>query len=348
MKWFAANRTFLSALIGALAVTVLPFLLLRGSGGILGQDNYWLHVLVIVGIYTMLAVGLNLLMGYAGQVSLGHAAFYGLGAYTTAVLTTRFAVSPWLAMLCGLVLTGVVALLIGIPCLRLRGHYLAMATLGFGWIVYIVMKQLESVTGGTQGIERVPKLALGTFIFDSDVKRFYLTWVFALLVLIISANIVNSRTGRAFRAMHGSEQAAAALGINIAGLKLQVFVLSAVFASLAGSLYAHVMNYVNPSPFDFHFSVQLVVMTCIGGMASVWGAPLGAATITFLKESLQMPAVTEWLDKFHLHDIDVIIHGLILIVVMVFLPGGLVSGVTGTVARLRRKRAAAAKQGVTP
>ncbi len=338
MRWFTAQRTFLAALLGVLLAAALPFVLLHGSAGpLLEQNNYWLGVFTFIAIYTILAVGLNLLMGYAGQASLGHAAFYGIGAYTSAILTTRTACSPWLAMLCGIVLTGVVALLIGMPCLRLRGHYLAMATLGFGWIVFIVMRQWEPITGGSSGIENVPSLAIGGLVFDHDVKCFYLTWALALLVLVISANIVNSRVGRAFRAVHGSETAAAALGVPIARFKVQVFVLSSMYAALAGSLYAHVVKYVNPSPFDFHASVSLVVMGCIGGMASVWGAPLGAATITLLKERLQL---LPW------RDIDVIIYGLILIVVMVFLPGGLVSGVQVAVTRLRRqRRTAAAREG---
>ena len=144
-------------------------------------------------------------MGYAGQVSLGHAAFFGMGAYTTAILTTQHHVSPWLAMLIGMVFTSVVALLVGIPCLRLNGHYLAMATLGFGWIVYIVMVHWDVVTQGTSGIDEIPKLAIGSLVFDTDVSPLLPAVGLRHHHLVISANIVNSRVGRALRALHSSE-----------------------------------------------------------------------------------------------------------------------------------------------
>lgn len=319
------------ALCGLLVIAGVPLVI---------TNNYSLTVLAFVAINTILAVGLNLLMGYAGQVSLGHAAFFGIGAYTSAILTTQYHVSPWLAMGAGVVLTSSVALLIGMPTLRLRGHYLAMATLGFGWIVYIVMVHWDTVTQGTSGIENIPKLTLGTLTFATDVSRFYLTWVIAILVLLISANLVNSRVGRALRALHGSESAATALGINVARYKVQVFVLAAAFASIAGSLYAHVVNFISPSSFGFVFSVELVVMVVIGGMASVWGALIGAATITLLVEWLRslgqtFPAFREF---------DVIAHGAILILVMVFMPTGLTCGVRDLLVRLFRGR----RRAITP
>jgi len=311
-----------------IALTALGVILL-GLLPLVVHNNYWLSILVFVAIYTILAVGLNLLMGYAGQISLGHAAFFGIGAYSSAILTTQWHWSPWLALVCGLLLTALVALLIGIPCLRLRGHYLAMATLGFGWIVFIVMKQWSAVTQGTSGIESIPKLAIGTLVFDSDIRHYYLVWGIAILVLVISANLVNSRIGRALRAVHGSEMAAAALGVDIARSKIQVFVLSAVYAALAGSLYAHVVNFINPTTFGFHISVSLVVMVVIGGMASIWGAPLGAASITLL---------IEWLRNLPFKDIDVIAHGLILILVMIFMPGGVVCGLQDIIQRVLRRK----------
>lgn len=320
------RSTLFWAIIGLAVVAVTPLFI---------HNNYHLGVLAFIAINTILAVGLNLLMGYAGQVSLGHAAFFGLGAYCSAILTVNHHVSPWLAMPLGMLFTGGVAFLIGIPCLRLTGHYLAMATLGFGWIVYIVLVQWNAVTQGTSGIERIPSLAIGSLVFNTDPTRFYLTWTMTIIVLAVCANVVNSRVGRALRALHSSESAAAALGVNIAKYKVQVFVLSAMFAALAGSLYAHVVNFISPSTFGFIVSVELVVMVVIGGMASVWGALVGASTITLLVEGLR--SVGEKIEAFK--EFDVIAHGAILILVMIFMPAGLVAGIRDLILRAIRRRA---------
>lgn len=322
----------ISAAVGMVLVGLIPLFV---------HDNYKLGVLMLIAIHTMLAVGLNLLMGYAGQVSLGHAAFFGLGAYVSAILTTQYHFSPWLALAVGIVFTGLVAYLIGTACLRLRGHYLAMATLGFGWIVYIVMKQWVALTQGPSGINDIPKLAFGRLVIDTDPERFYLTWAVAIIVLLISVNIINSRVGRSLRALHGSEAAAATLGINIAKAKIQVFVLSAAFAALAGSLYAHCINFISPSTFGFGLSVELVVMAVIGGMASIWGALVGAGSITLLSEWLR--ALTTALKESHPNwtatpDFDVIVHGAILMIVLIFLPSGLFCAARDAVARKWRHR----------
>lgn len=321
LRWCTSTAGY--TVLGLLVVAVLPLLV---------SNNYHLSVLAFIAIYTILTVGLNLLMGYAGQVSLGHAAFFGLGAYTSGILTTAHGWSPWLALLAGIALTSLVALLVGIPCLRLRGHYLAMATLGFGWIVYILMKGWTVLTGGTSGLGGIPPLAVGTLQIDTDVLRFYLVGTAAVLVLALSANIVNSRVGRALRAVHTSESAAAALGVDIARYKVQVFVLSAAFASLAGSFYAHTVNFISPATFGFGFSVELVVMVVVGGMASVWGAPLGSAAISLLVEWLR--TLGEAIPS--LADFDVVAHGAILVAVMIFLPSGLTVGLRDLFLRWRR------------
>ncbi len=321
----------IAVVLGVAFIVATPFFV---------KNNYYLGVLAFVAINTILAVGLNLLMGYAGQISLGHAAFFGIGAYTTAILTTQplhagAAVwSPWNAALAGILITCVIATCVGIPCLRLKGHYLAMATLGFGWITSIVLVHWDAVTQGTSGISNIPKLALGSLVFDTDIKRFYLTWTVALLILLLSSNIVNSRVGRALRALHTSESAASALGINIAWYKIQVFVLSAAFASIAGSLYAHTVNFISPATFGFLASVQFVVMVVIGGMASVWGAPTGAATITLLIEWLR--GLGETIPR--MKEFDVIAHGAILVLVMIFLPSGLTCGTRDLVMRWVKRR----------
>jgi branched-chain amino acid transport system permease protein len=275
----------------------------------LGQYN---TLMIIIGIYTIVTVGLCLLMGYTGQVSLGQAAFFGMGAYISAILTTN-SVNPWLAMLIAAVITGAFAYIIGYPIFRLKGNYLAMATLGLGLIMWIVFKQLNQVFGEPDGISGIPYLSIGGFVFNSSFRRYFLVWFFCLAVLLISQNIVRSRTGRALRAIHGSESAAESIGINVDQFKVKILVLSAVYASLAGSLFAHHIRYIGAQPFDFLASVKLVVMAVIGGLASIWGAIFGAGTTHILSDELLL-GFGEW---------DVVIYGLILMLVMIFMPEGL-------------------------
>ena len=163
-------------------------------------NDYYFTLLNIIGIHALLVVGLNLLLGYAGQISLGHAAFFGLGAYTSGILTATYSVNPWLALPVGLLVAGVAAFLVGVPALKLRGYYLAMATLGFGIIVYIVFNQTQELTGGPSGLSGIPSLSLGGFSFDSPDRLFLLIWVILGVILLLSANLVDSRLGRAVRA----------------------------------------------------------------------------------------------------------------------------------------------------
>jgi branched-chain amino acid transport system permease protein len=290
-------------------------------------NAYHVSLLVVIGIHTIVAVGLCLLMGYAGQVSLGHAAFYGLGAFTSGILSASYGVSPWLGLVAAAVLCGALAFVTGAPILKLRGHYLAMATLAFGIIVYVLIVELKDLTGGPSGLTGIPSLAIGDFIFDADRKFYYLVWAFTLGVLLVSRNIVDSRPGRALRAIHGSEAAAESLGVDVARFKLMVFVLSAVYAGLAGALYAHYTAFISPQPFSFLFSVRLVVMVVLGGMASIWGAIFGTTTLTIL---------SEFLHPFG--DLDVIVFGLILMVVMIFMPQGLTRGLLDLYERRQARR----------
>ncbi len=283
------------------------------------DSAYYLSVLILVGIYGLMAVGLSLLMGYAGQVSLGHAAFYGLGAYATAIGTVRYGLNPWLCILLGMLVTAAVAYVIGRPTLRLHGHYLAMATLGIGIIVQIFFREGGKFTGGFSGIAGIPRLHIGSLVFNTDMKFCYVVWPVVILGLIVASNIVSSRIGRALRAIHDSEVAARACGVDVSGLKLSVFVLSAVFASVSGSLYAHNITFISPDPFGFAFSIMLVVMVIVGGSGSVWGALSGAAILTVLNQALMrlgevVPALS---------GLDVVFFGGILIVTVVFMPEGL-------------------------
>jgi branched-chain amino acid transport system permease protein len=300
-----ANILAVIALTGIMAL--LPLVL---------RNNYYLSVLIIIGLNTILALGLNLLMGYAGQISLGHAAFFGLGAYTSGILTTSYNVHPIAALVIALVFVGVVAYIVGVPSLRLRGYFLGMATLGFGIIVSILLKEMSFITQGPSGFRGIPEFSAFGFVFDSDLKYYYLIWTCTIIILMLSANIINSRIGRALRAIHTSESAAGSLGVNIQSYKLAIFVLSALYASLAGSLYAHFIGFISPSSFGFHKSIVLVTMVVVGGMASVWGAIFGASVLTLLPELLMV-----------FEDYEIVVYGLILMLIMIFLPEGLTRGV---------------------
>ncbi len=297
-------------------------------------SQYHLSVGVFIAIHAIVTIGLCLLMGYAGQISLGHAAFYGLGAYLTGLLTTRLGLNPWAAMGTGIVLTGALAYAVGRPILRLRGHYLAMVTLAFGIIVYLAFVEFTDLTGGPSGLSGIPRLRLGGFVFDSDRKFFYLAWAFVIGVLLVSLNVVNSRVGRALRSIHGSEIAAETLGVDSADYKLKVFTMSAMYAALAGSLYAHYLSFVSPPTFGFIASVEFVVMAAVGGLASVWGAPFGAAAVTLLSEGVRdlMPRLLTYASGEH----EVIAYGLLLILIMVFVPEGLTVGGLRALRRLAR------------
>jgi branched-chain amino acid transport system permease protein len=286
-------------------------------------------LMIFIGLNTMVTVGLCLLMGYTGQVSLGHAAFFGIGAYFSAILSKTYDVNPWLAMFIGAAATGALAYVISYPIFRLRGNYLAMATLGLGVIIYILFRELGQYTGGPDGMYGIPYLSIGGFTFDTPFKRYFLVWGLCLAVLLISQNIVRSRTGRALRAIHGSETAAQSIGIDTAQFKMKVFVLSAVYASLAGSLFVHHLRFVGPQPFGFLASVMVVVMAVMGGLASIWGAIFGAATIRILSDEVLL----------RFGELDIIVYGLILMLVMIFLPQGLFVGLKEGYERLRLKYA---------
>lgn len=288
------------------------------------NGGYLLNVFVFVGIHTLLALALNLLLGYAGQISLGQAAFFGLGAYGSGILTATHSLNPWLAMFAVAAGVGILAFAIGFPILKLKGHYLAMATLGFGIIVYIAFNEAVELTGGPSGFPGVPYLQLGTLTFDNDLKNYYLIWGFTLVMILLSLNLVNSRIGRGLRAIHDSEVAARVMGVNVRLLKVQIFALSAIISSLAGSLYAHTMTFVSPTSFGFNFSVELVTMVIIGGLGSIYGSFLGAALLTMLPEMLRT-----------FQDYDIIVYGLLLIFMTMFMPGGLVRGIPSLLQRLR-------------
>jgi len=296
-------------------------------------DNYFVTVVGVLAAFNIiLAVSLNLLMGYCGQISLGHASFFGLGAYSSAILTTRFELNPWLAMLAGIVLVLAIAYLVARPILKLKGHYLAMATLGFGIIIHIILVQTESLTGGPDGMGEIPSLSIMGWMIDDDTRWYYVSVVGALMVILLALNLIASRSGRAIRAVHGSEFAAQMMGINSTKTKVGVFVFVAALASFVGSLFAHQQNFVSPDSFSFFFSIELVTMVVLGGLASTYGAVFGAILLTFLPEFLVV-----------FEDYEMLIFGGILMSVMIFMPQGLFIGVGNKIKQLTKKSASSSE-----
>ncbi len=296
------------------------------------EDNpYTLGITNLIAINTMVVLGLNLFIGYTGQISLGHAAFFGLGAYGSAISTATYGLSPWPAMLLVALLVGLVALLIGVPILRLSGHYLAMATLGFNFVVHSVLLEWDEMTGGPSGFSGIPYLTVGDFSFDNEVRLHYLLWGFTLMGLLLSLNLVRSGVGRGLAALAEDETAAAALGVNTRNAKIKVFVLSAVMASIAGSLFAHCYTFISPDSFGIFTSTDMVIMVVVGGMGSIWGSLFGAGLLTLLPEVI---GIFETYKDF--------VHGTILVLVLMFLPQGLVTGLVDMVRvrlALRRREA---------
>lgn len=311
------KRDYTILLIISVIVAIMPKVV---------SNPYYLTVFVVIGIHSILALGLNLLMGYAGQISLGHAAFYALGAYFSGVLTVTYHWNPWGAAAVALIATALVALLVGIPTLKLEGHYLAMATLGIGVIIQKLIEEFQNITGGNNGLTDIPPISIGSIKLDEasglpalttvslndDVRYFYFVMIITIILTGLSIHLIHSRVGRACRAIHSSSLAAQIMGVNVQKMKVQIFVLSAAYASIAGSLYAHYQQYLDPTPFGFGFSVELVVMVVLGGFGSVWGGLLGAATLNLLSE--EIGAFVEY---------GPVIYGLILIVMVLFIPNGL-------------------------
>jgi branched-chain amino acid transport system permease protein len=326
------NRLKLFILRHRTGLTVWVLAALLALTPVVVNNPYNLGILNLIGLYAIVVLGLNLFIGYAGQISLGHAAFFGLGAYGSALLTATYNFPAWPAMIITAVAMALTALVIGLPTLRLSGHYLAMATLGFNYVISSILVNWDSMTGGPSGLSGVPSLTIGGLSFNNDVKFHYLVWTFALLALTLCLNLVRSGVGRGLAAVAQDEVAAACLGVDVRRSKIGVFVLSAVMASVAGSLYAHYFGYVNPDAFSIFKSLDLVIMVVVGGMGSIWGTLFGVAFITIL------PHLLDFFENY-----TEIIHGVILVLILLFLPQGLVSGLVDTVRiRWARRRLAAA------
>lgn len=307
------------------------FFALAAAFPAVSPNAYILNIMGFAGIHVLLCTGLNLLIGYAGQISLGHAGFWGLGAYISGVLTAKFGWSPLPAMAAALVGTCAAAYAIGVPTLRLKGHYLAMATLGVGIVFHVLFVQMSSLTGGPSGLVDVPSFGAGAFSIVTPLQNYYFIWVWVAVGMIAASNLGRSRLGRALNALKDSEVAAECAGIRTHDYKVLVFVLSAAYAAVAGSLYAHFINFVAPETFSFMASVQLLTMVVVGGIGSFWGPVLGALILTILPEYLRA-----------YEGLEVLLYGLILMAVMMFMPKGLAGLMATLFRRLRGARRPAA------
>jgi len=328
----------ITLIILAAVIIVFPLLL---------RSPYYLRVMSFAGIFGLVCIGLSLLLGYAGQISIGQAGFFAIGAYSSGILTVQFGCSAWFGIVVGIGLNALTAFLVGIPTLKLRGHYLAMATLGIGEIIHIVLladttdltrlvawigeivgyepaalaatlAPYAAMTGGPSGFGQIPTLSIGPWKLEEPGHWFYCIWFFVFVAMVLSLNMIHSRIGRGLRAIHGNEQAARAMGVNTTPLKIGIFMISACLASIAGSLYAHYVTFISPSTFSINESILFVVMVAVGGMMNVWGALAGAVIMTVLPEMLRF-----------FHDYDVLMYGLILLFMMMFVPNGVVGLLQG-------------------
>ncbi len=289
---------------------------------LVGLNDYLVSLGTSFLINLVLIASLNVLIGYCGQISLGHAGFFGLGAYSAGILSAKLGLNPWLGLPVACVVSAFAALVIGIPALRLRGHYLAMATLGFNAILAVLFDQLVSWTGGPNGLLGVKALAFGSFALNNQARIFPLVWLCAGLVMLALLNLIQSRVGRAIRAVATSEIAAGSLGIDAFRYKLTVFVLTAAMAGLAGSLYVESNLYASPESFGFSSSILLVAMVALGGWGRYGGAILGALIYTGAPELLRT-----------FQDAQLLIFGAGMIAVLLFFPSGL-AGAGDRIARV--------------
>ncbi len=300
---FLRSRWMLVALVVAITL-LIP---------LLSSSGYHLRVVSLIYVFALAAIGLNLLMGFTGQVSLGHAGFMGIGAYAVAIGPAYLGISGFAAIWIGAVLAGLLALLVGRPILRLKGHYLAVATLGFGFLIALALTNEASWTGGPDGMG-VSRLDVFGWRIRGAQTWYWISAAVLLIGILVAQNVMSSSTGRALRAIHDSELAAQVSGVSVSTQKLKIFAISAVYASLAGSLLAFINGHITPDATSgFLRSVELVTMVVIGGMGSIGGSIVGAAILILLPQLLTV-----------FHDYEHLMLGLLMMLCVILMPAGLV------------------------
>lgn len=314
-----ANRSLLPALLLLGVVWALAPLLMT---------RHMVDLLVFSGLFTIGGLGVGLLLGQCGIVNLAQAAFYGIGAYSSGYFSVELGLPAPVGFLVGIVASALIAFAIGWPILRLRGFFLALATLAIGLIGNVLFFEWDWLTGGTLGIGGIPKLSLFGFAFDTPERFYYLVWLIAILALVLADNLVRGRPGLAMRAMRDAAPAAEVLGVDMHVLKTVMFVICAVLGSLAGSLFAHYVSYVSVQSFTVERSIAFLLIPVVAGSSSVWGTIVGALFVTLVPEFLS-----------GLGDIHQVLFGLALVLVVTLLPEGL-TGAGQRVVDLFRRRAA--------
>jgi branched-chain amino acid transport system permease protein len=315
----SGNRRWLLQALGGLLIISVPLLFT-------GHPNL-INMAVQVGIYYSVCIGLSLIFGIGGQLSLAQAAFYGLGAYTSAILSSKIGVPVLISIAAAGILSGLVAWILATPILRLRTVYLAMATLAFGDIFVTVIRENRELTGGSTGIVNLPPPAIANFLFDTPSRYYYLFWTFALIATWIARNLIRSRIGLGLRALADSEIGAAACGVNVARYKSWMFTIGAVFAGIGGALYVHYLSFISPDSFSVNFSILMIMILAIGGRDSLFGAFLGAVVVTLL------PVILSGYEAY-----GPLVFGIFFVMAVMYMPSGAAGLIRLCVAKLKSPR----------
>jgi branched-chain amino acid transport system permease protein len=317
------RRARVGLLVALVATLLLPLVLTTTQ----------LTIYVFICLATIVVTGLSLLMGFAGQVSLGQGAFYAIGAYVAALAAKDVGLPSLLALVLAALCTAAIAFVVGLPLLRLRGHYLAFATLAFQLIVLSVIGEAKDVTGGDTGLPAIPPLGLGPLSLEGvafkSLAFAYVAWLLAAAVLLATWRVIRSRPGRALRALATSEPGALAVGVPVVRYKLQVFALSAGYAGLAGGVYAFFVSYIAPGSFPVLLSIQFLLMAAVGGLGSILGAPVGATVVFLLVQVLQALGTAPGMPLRAPAIFSYAVYALALVLVMLLLPQGLVPAIQG-------------------
>lgn len=306
----------------------------------LALDDAQLTIYVLMGLYAVVVIGLSLLMGYAGQVSLGQGAFFAVGGYAAALLTMRLGLQPVLSLAVATAGTALLAGLVGLPLLRLRGHYLAFATLAFQLIVLSVIGEARGLTGGDTGLTGIPTLSIGSLSLAGRYRSFafaYAAWVLVAATLLLSSNLVRSRPGRGLRALATSEVGALASGVAVGRSKLQVFSFSAALAGMAGGVFAFFVGYIAPGTFPILLSVEFLVMAAVGGMGSILGSLVGTVVIYLVVQGLQAVGTASGMPLQAPVIFSYAVYGLVLVGILLLLPEGLVPAARRWLGRAGRR-----------
>ena len=285
---------------------------------------WWQSMLTFAGITAIASLGMDLAIGYAGQITLAQPAFVAIGAYSSAILTTRCNVHPLLGVVAGLVIAGLFSYFLAFPLVKLRGFYLGLATLGFAEIVSVINHNAIALTRGTQGITMIPYLSIGPFLFDSALKQSLLVWFVNLFLIFLCSRLGNSRVGRAYLAIRGDEIAASVRGVDIRAYRVQAVVICGLFGAFAGSLNAHVVTTVCPESFSMVLLINYLAIIIVGGLGTFWGPTIGAVIFNILPELLPVPL-----------DYMPLIFTVILGIMLLYMPNGIYGSVCEMLGRFR-------------